>query len=197
VTTPKASCRPFSSRSSPRRFSPFPSCSGFYLLCVALFHEVPLLCQPRDSCFKNQTWGCRRRRWAKGVIFARELEAARTAGRVCTVPIEAVLRVDTAWDLGVCDATAIWLTQSLRSGEFRVIDYSEASGEGLPITCRCFASAATPILSERVGRSRASGGLGFRHSHAVISGHELGDANALESIHARLGSHCINSKGRY
>jgi hypothetical protein len=34
-------------------------------------------------------------------------------------------------DLGVGDATAIWFSQSLRSGEIRLIDYYEASGEGL------------------------------------------------------------------
>jgi hypothetical protein len=40
--------------------------------------------------------------------------------------------VDTDWDLGVGDATDIWFSQSVRSGEVRVIDYYEASGEGLP-----------------------------------------------------------------
>jgi hypothetical protein len=40
--------------------------------------------------------------------------------------------VDTDWDLGVGDAMAIWFSQSLRSGEVRLIDYHEASGEGFP-----------------------------------------------------------------
>jgi phage terminase large subunit len=48
------------------------------------------------------------------------------------VPIDPILPVDTDWDLGVGDSTAIWFSQSLRSGELRVIDYYEASGEGLP-----------------------------------------------------------------
>ena len=39
-----------------------------------------------------------------------------------------VLPVDTDWDLGVGDSTAIWFSQSLRSGEVRLIDYYEASG---------------------------------------------------------------------
>jgi len=68
----------------------------------------------------------------KGAIYSRELEAARAAKRVTTVPYDPVLRVDTDWDLGVGDATAIWFSQSLRSGEVRLIDYYEASGEGLP-----------------------------------------------------------------
>jgi phage terminase large subunit len=43
-----------------------------------------------------------------------------------------LLPVDTDWDLGVGDSTAIWFSQSLRSREVRLIDYYEASGEGLP-----------------------------------------------------------------
>lgn len=68
----------------------------------------------------------------KGAIFSKELEMARASGRVTTVPYEPILPVDTDWDLGVGDATAIWFSQSTRAGEVRVIDYYEASGEGLP-----------------------------------------------------------------
>lgn len=68
----------------------------------------------------------------KGAIYAGELAAARAAGRVVRVPVDPILPVDTDWDLGVGDATAIWFSQSLRSGEVRLIDYYEASGEGLP-----------------------------------------------------------------
>ncbi|MEK9722827.1 MAG: terminase family protein [Rhodospirillaceae bacterium] len=68
----------------------------------------------------------------RGAIYATELQQARDGGRICTVPYDAALPVDTDWDLGVGDATAIVFTQSLRSGEVRVIDYYEASGEGLP-----------------------------------------------------------------
>jgi hypothetical protein len=47
------------------------------------------------------------------------------------VPYESALPVDTAWDLGVGDATAIWFFQRLYTGEVRVIDYYESSGVGL------------------------------------------------------------------
>lgn len=67
----------------------------------------------------------------KGAIYASELESARAGGRVSTVPYDPVLPVDTDWDLGIGDSTAIWFSQSLRSGEIRLIDYYEASGEGL------------------------------------------------------------------
>jgi len=68
----------------------------------------------------------------KGAIYAAELQGARAGGRVGRVPIDPILPVDTDWDLGVGDATSIWFTQSLRSGEVRFVDYYEASGEGLP-----------------------------------------------------------------
>ena len=68
----------------------------------------------------------------KGSIYANELAEARKDGRVTAVPHDPILPVDTDWDLGVGDATAIWFSQSLRSGEVRLIDYYESSGEGLP-----------------------------------------------------------------
>ena len=68
----------------------------------------------------------------KGAIYSKEIEQARAAGRVTRVPYDPALPVDTDWDLGVGDAMSIWFTQSLRSGEVRVIDYFEDSGEGFP-----------------------------------------------------------------
>jgi hypothetical protein len=77
----------------------------------------------------------------KGAIYAREMETAREKGRVCEVPYDPALPVDTDWDLGIGDAMAIWFSQSTRSGEVRLIDYLEASGEGFPYYAK--------LLSER------------------------------------------------
>jgi hypothetical protein len=68
----------------------------------------------------------------RGSIYGPEIDAARAEGRVGTVNYDPVLPVDTTWDLGVGDATSIWFSQTLRGGEIRLIDYYEASGEGLP-----------------------------------------------------------------
>ncbi len=67
----------------------------------------------------------------KGAYYTAELTQARQDGRITRVPYDPALPVDTDWDLGVGDSTAIWFSQSLRSGEVRLIDYYEASGEGL------------------------------------------------------------------
>ncbi len=79
-----------------------------------------------------QEYECSFEASVKGAIFAAELAAARSTGRIARVPVDPILPVDTDWDLGVGDSTAIWFSQSLRSGELRVVDYYEASGEGLP-----------------------------------------------------------------
>lgn len=68
----------------------------------------------------------------KGAYYASELQAARSQSRVGTVPLDPILPVDTDWDLGVGDSTAVWFSQSDRSGQVRLIDYYENSGEGLP-----------------------------------------------------------------
>ena len=57
---------------------------------------------------------------------------ARADGRLTTVPVDPALPVDTDWDLGMGDSTSIVFSQSLRSGEVRIVDYYEASGEGFP-----------------------------------------------------------------
>ena len=80
----------------------------------------------------DQEFECSFEAAVKGAIYSAELSAARAAGRVGVVPYEPVLPVDTDWDLGVGDSTAIWFSQSTRAGQVRLIDYYEASGEGLP-----------------------------------------------------------------
>lgn len=66
-----------------------------------------------------------------GSYYGKQMVAAEKDGRICEVPYEPNIRVETWWDLGVGDSTAIWFVQ--RSGrEIRVIDYYEMSGEGLP-----------------------------------------------------------------
>jgi hypothetical protein len=68
----------------------------------------------------------------QGSIYGTDLATARSEGRVTVVGLERALPVCTTWDLGVGDATSIIFSQHPRSGDVRVIDYYESSGEGLP-----------------------------------------------------------------
>jgi hypothetical protein len=79
-----------------------------------------------------QEYECSFEAAVRGSIYGAELEAARQEGRLGLVPVDPVLPVHTTWDLGMGDSTAIWFSQHTKSGEIRVVDYYEASGEGLP-----------------------------------------------------------------
>lgn len=67
----------------------------------------------------------------EGAYYATEMAKAEVDKRICRLPIEPTVKVDTWWDLGIDDATAIWFVQDV-GAERRVIDYIEVSGEGLP-----------------------------------------------------------------
>jgi hypothetical protein len=66
----------------------------------------------------------------RGAYFGPAIARAEAEGRVRRVPHEPLRPVDTAWDLGIGDATAIWFCQRV-GGEIRLIDYHEAAGVGL------------------------------------------------------------------
>lgn len=65
-----------------------------------------------------------------GSYYAREFEAIDRERRVCRVPVDPGYPVHTAWDLGIGDSTAIWLTQVI-GRELRLVGYIENSGVGL------------------------------------------------------------------
>jgi len=88
----------------------------------------------------DQEWYLSPEAAIKGAWYGIEMQAARSEGRICRVPYDPSLPVDTDWDLGI-DAMAIWFTQSLRSGEVHVIDYHEDIGGGLP--------ACAQVLNEK------------------------------------------------
>ena len=71
-----------------------------------------------------------------GAFYLREMSAAQKDGRITNVPYDPALPVDTDWDLGMVDAMCVVYSQSLRSGEVRIIDYHEAEGEALPYHIR-------------------------------------------------------------
>lgn len=66
----------------------------------------------------------------EGAYYGRQMADAEADGRITRVPWEESIGVETWWDIGVGDSTAIWFTQSV-GREVHVIDYLEASGESL------------------------------------------------------------------
>lgn len=66
----------------------------------------------------------------EGTYFATQMAKARAEGRLTSLPFHEGAAVDTWWDIGVGDSTAIWFTQRV-GGWIHCIDYYENSGEGV------------------------------------------------------------------
>jgi len=61
---------------------------------------------------------------AEAAIYGKQILKAREDKRVCVVPVESSVLVDTFWDLGRNDHTAIWFMQSV-GPQYRFVDYYE------------------------------------------------------------------------
>ena len=67
----------------------------------------------------------------EGAYYARQFSALYERGQITNVPHEQSALVHTFWDLGVNDMMTIWFIQQV-GREYRVINYYENHGEGLP-----------------------------------------------------------------
>lgn len=79
----------------------------------------------------EQEYECSWQAAIRGAYYGKLIADAESAGRVGNVPHDSTEKVETWWDLGVGDSTAIWFVQRVGQ-EVRVIDYYEMTGEGLP-----------------------------------------------------------------
>jgi phage terminase large subunit len=82
----------------------------------------------------------------KGAYYGRLLDEAQQEGRICAVPHDPAAKVDTWWDLGIGDSTAVWFVQTV-GRELHVIDHYEMTGEGLAHYAKVL--AAKPYLYGR------------------------------------------------
>lgn len=65
-----------------------------------------------------------------GAYYSKEMDWLQENDHIIDLEYEPALEVHTAWDLGVRDSTAIWFYQ-MHYNQIRIIDYYEASGEGI------------------------------------------------------------------
>jgi len=82
----------------------------------------------RDLALYEHIWEGGYQQIGEGAYYANELTKARLDGRITKIPIEAEPPIHTAWDLGIDDATAIWVCQPV-GHEIRLIDYYENRGQ--------------------------------------------------------------------
>ena len=85
---------------------------------------------PED--FIQQEYYCSFTRGAEGSYYGKQIQKLRDEGRLCNLTIASDIPVDTAWDIGVGDSTAIFFVQRLSGGRINVLHYYENHGEGLP-----------------------------------------------------------------
>lgn len=70
------------------------------------------------------TWEGELRNFADGAIYGKQMREVRESGRICKVPIIPTVEVNTFWDLGKGDSTAIWFHQRVGL-ENRFIDFHQ------------------------------------------------------------------------
>lgn len=99
------------------------------------FPEV--LRKEKDELFKknkseyDNVWEGKPKQAVEGAIFAEELRKASEEQRLTRVPLKAGIPVQTFWDLGQSDNTAIWFVQIVGM-EYRIVDYYQANGHKMP-----------------------------------------------------------------
>lgn len=89
-----------------------------------------ILAQYGDLSLYRQEYLCDFSVPIAGAYYAKQIQQAEDDKRITTVPHESGLSVNTYWDLGMRDSTAIWFVQIVGK-EIRLIDYYEGSGEAL------------------------------------------------------------------
>lgn len=108
-----------------------------------------------------------------GAVFGPTLQRIRRAGRIGTHPVNPGRPVNTAWDLGWDDATAIWFFQHSANNEIVLVDYMEVSQKSL--------SDIVERLAEK----------GYRYGYHLLPWDvgvtELGSGKSRRSILVELG----------
>lgn len=87
----------------------------------AYLHDLATM---RDANARARLYEGRRVSARPGAYYQEQLSRAREEGRIGPVPFQPGATVETCWDLGWSDYTAIWFFQRVR-GEWHWIDYYE------------------------------------------------------------------------
>jgi hypothetical protein len=79
-----------------------------------------------------------------GAYYAEQMAKAELDGRIGNHKAIADLPINTSWDIGVGDSTAIWFWQQ-QPGQICLVGYYENSGEGFPFYVRVLRDYATRL----------------------------------------------------
>lgn len=137
-----------------------------------------------------------------GAYYGSQMMKMSEESRICNVPYEPALPVHTAWDLGVGDATSITFYQ-VYGLEVRIIDYCEASGEGLPYYAKIlkekdyvygmhFAPWDIEVREFSSGKSRKETAASLGIKFQVVKQHSIEDG--IENVRNFLPRCWVDSK---
>jgi len=88
-----------------------------------------------DEDMIRQEYYCSFEAAMRGAYYGDLFEAIEKEKRLTNVPYNPAVPVETWWDLGIGDSTAIWFIQRVNN-EWHAVDYLEASGQGLEYYAR-------------------------------------------------------------
>jgi len=88
------------------------------------------LAEGKTLDFINQEYYCSFYNAIEGAYYSEQIKKAEEENRVCNLPYESNVQVDTFWDIGVRDEMAIVFCQQIGK-EIRIIDYIEDTNKGL------------------------------------------------------------------
>lgn len=94
----------------------------------AILEEAEL--DRRDPDKWAHIWAGEYAKIVEGAYYTDLLRAADTEGRICPLAVDPILGIKASWDIGIADATAIWVAQWV-GAEIRFIDYIEGTGQPL------------------------------------------------------------------
>ncbi len=141
-----------------------------------------------------------------GLVYGAEIAQSELEGRILDFEYQANVAVNTVWDLGFDDATAIWFYQQ-SGNEIHLIDYYENSLEKIEHYCSIVASKPYHYGNHYVPHDAANKTLQGGGRSIISQAHELGvrmnlvqattqqnAINALSKVFPRLHFHKTNCK---
>jgi phage terminase large subunit len=123
--------------------------------------------QERQDCLRTQLdqyrhiWEGDYATVLSGAYYAQHIAAAKAEGRIGKVPKDPLMEVRAFWDLGISDATSIWVAQFVNR-EIRILDYYEAQGQSLGyhlewLRSRGYANALCVLPHDGASRDKVTG----------------------------------------
>jgi phage terminase large subunit len=133
---------------------------------------------------------------AEGAYYAAQIALLRESGRIREVPYQSGVPVNSFWDLGIGDTTAIWFHQRTANEE-RFIACYENSGESLEhfanyITAKGWLYDRHYLPHDAENRSLQTGKSTLELLRAMLPGHRFEVVERVENI--QFGIHATRLK---